>query len=159
MASLALRRTLTGYVPADAPSEGEWRKHKVGQVYRAKVTKPRDYTNHCRFMCLLELTYENQERYVNDRLFRRAVAYEAGHCEEFMTMDGEILRYPLPYDYEHIPDEDDFVKAFGAAMTVCAAILRMTAPALEEEVSRYANENYGIDCPRIFREGAKEQAA
>lgn len=159
MADLLLKRTLTGFVPNDAPSETAWRKYKLNEVYRAKITKPRDYANHCRFMCLLELTYENQERYANDRLFRRAVAYEAGHCEEFMTMEGEVLRYPLPYDYEHLPDEDDFNKEFGAAMTVCAAILRMTAPALEEEVSRYANENYGIDCPRIFRDGAQERAA
>ena len=89
-------------------------------------------------MCLLERTYDNQEKFHNDQDFRRAVAYEAGHVREFMTMEGEMLRYPLPYDYEHLPDEDDFTKAFGAAMTVCAAIVRLTAPDLEEEIARDA---------------------
>jgi hypothetical protein len=151
MADVFLKRTLTGFAPADAPSEAQWRKYKVGEIYRAKVTKPRNYKHHCLFMCLLEKTYENQERYTNARQFRRAVAREAGHVEELITLDGEVLRIPLSYSYDEIPDEDDFTHAFGAAMTVCASILRVTAPDLEEEISRYANENYGIECPRIFR--------
>jgi hypothetical protein len=128
-------------------------------VYRGKFSKPRNYKHHCLFLCLLEQTFENQERYANDQDFRRAVAYAAGHVREFMTMDGEVLRYPLSYSYDELPDEDDVTKAFGAAMTVCAAILRMAAPELEEEVSRYANENYGIECPAIFREPVREHAA
>lgn len=159
MAAISQRRTLSGWIPADAPSEAEWRKQKLGEVYRGKFSKPRNYKSHCLFMCLLEKTFENQERFANDRDFRRAVAYEAGHVTEFMTMNGEILRYPLPYDYDTIPDEDDFLKAFGAAMTVCAAIVRLTAPDLEEEIARYANEQYGIECPRIFRESHRERAA
>ena len=159
MAEIFQKRTLSGWIPADEPSQNEWRKQKLGEVYRAKVVKPRNYKHHCLFLCLLEKTYENQEKFHNDQDFRRAVAYEAGHVAEFMTMEGEMLRYPLPYDYEHLPDEDDFTKAFGAAMTVCAAILRLTAPFLEEEIARYANEQYGIECPRIFRENSRERAA
>lgn len=159
MADILQRRTLTGWVPEGAESEAEWRKQKLGQVYRGKFSKPRNYKHHCLFLCLLEKTFENQERYANDQDFRRAVAYAAGHVREFMTMDGEVLRYPLSYSYDELPDEDDFTKAFGAAMTICASILRMAAPELEEEVSRYANENYGIECPAIFREPARERAA
>jgi hypothetical protein len=159
MAEIFQRRTLSGWVPADAPSEAEWRKQKLGEVYRSKVTKPRNYKHHCLFMCLLEKTFENQSKYLSDRSFRRAVALAAGHVEELMTLEGEILLTPLPYDYENLPDEDDFTKAFGAAMTVCAAIVSLTAPDLEEEIARYANEQYGIQCPRIFRESYREHAA
>lgn len=153
MADIFLKRTLTGFAPNDASSENIWRKYKLNDIYRAKVTKPRNYKHHCLFMCLLDKTYENQEKYTNDRMFRRAVAREAGHVEELITLDGEQLLIPLSYSYDEIPDEDDFTKAFGAAMTVCAAILRVTAPFLEEEIARYANENYGIECPLIFRTG------
>lgn len=76
-----------------------------------------------------------------------------------MTLDGEILKVPLPYDYDHCPDEHEFTEKFGAAMTICAAILHHTAPDLEQEVARYANEQHGIDCPRIFREPLMERAA
>lgn len=159
MAKILQRRTLTGWIPASAESEAVWRKQKLGEVYGADIAKQRNYKHHCLFICLLEMTFENQERYTDDKAFRRAIAYEAGHVEEFMTMDGEIHRQALPYDYEHLPDEDDFTKEFGKAMTVCAAILKMTAPALEDEVARYAGQNYGIDCPAIFCEPVREHAA
>ena len=151
MADVFIRRTLSGFEPADGASENIWRKYKINEVYRAKITKPRNYKHHCLFMCLLERVYENQSRYTNDRSFRRAVALAAGHVEELVSLDGEVFKIPLSYSYDEIPDEDDFTKAFGAAMTVCAAILRVTAPFLEEEISRYADEHYGIECPLIFR--------
>lgn len=143
MAELFLRRTLAGFSPADAPSEEAWRKCKVGEVYRARVTKPRNYKHHCHFMALLSLTFENQERYTNPRMFRRAVALEAGHVEQVITLDGEVHLIPLSYSYDEIPDEDDFTRRFGEAMAVCARILRMGAPELEAEVSKYALEHYG----------------
>jgi hypothetical protein len=151
VADVFLKRTLAGFTPADGASENIWRKYKLHEVYRAKITKPRNYKHHCLFMCLLEKTYENQSVYTSDKMFRRAVAREAGPVEELITLDGEVLKIPLSYSYDEIPDEDDFTKAFGAAMTVCASILRVTAPFLEEEISRYADEHYGIECPVIFR--------
>lgn len=158
MAEIFQKRTLSGWAPADEPSEALWRKQRVGAIYRATVVQPRNYKHHCLFMVLLnEVTFPNQERFTSARQFRRAVAFAAGHCEEMMTLEGEILRFPLPYDYDTIPDEDEFTKAFGAAMAVCAAILRMTCPDLEDEVSKYASENFHIDCPRIFRDGADAQ--
>jgi hypothetical protein len=138
MAEIFQKRTLSGWIPADGPSEAEWRKQKLGEVYRAKVTKPRNYRAHCHFMALLELTFQNQEKYTNEREFRRAVALEAGHVQEIATLDGEVYRIPLSYNYDELPDEDDFTKEFGAAMTVCAKILRMAAPDLEAEVLKYA---------------------
>lgn len=161
MADITVTRTLNGFEPADEPSKDAWRKFRLGESYRAKVTKPRNYKHHCLFLVLLETTFQNQEKYANDQDFRRAIAYAAGHVREFMTTEGEICRYPLSYSYDELPDEDDFTKAFGAAMTVCASILKVTCPALEEEISRYTDENYGIACPRIFREDfhAAERAA
>lgn len=159
MADLFLERTLSGYIPADDKSKDVWRKHKLGEKYRAKVAKPRNYKHHCLFMTLLEMTFENQDRYTDDRMFRRAVALAAGHVDQFITLDGEPQLIPKSYSYEELPDEDDFTKEFGKAMTVCAAILGHTCPDLEGEVSRYANEQYGIECPRVFRDTAREQAA
>ena len=138
MADIFQRRTLSGWIPADEPSQAEWRKQKLGEVYRAKVAKPRNYKHHCQFMALLELTFNNQEQYTNEKMFRRAVALEAGFVDTIITLDGEVHLMPKAYSYDELPDEDDFTKEFGAAMTVCARILRMAAPDLEHEVSKYA---------------------
>jgi hypothetical protein len=144
MAELFLRRTLNGFTAADAATENIWRKYKLNDIYRAKVTKPRNYKHHCMFMALLELTFQNQERYRDFKIFRRAIALAAGHVEQIISLDGEPVLVPLSYSYDELPDEDEFSKAFGAAMTVCAEILHnMKLGDLEAEVSRYADENYG----------------
>lgn len=155
-----IRKTLTGWAPADEKAQAIHKREKLNQLYQADIVLPRNYERHCLFMVLLnEVTFPNQERYVDAQKFRRAVALAAGHSEEMMTLEGEILSVPLSYDYEHCPDEGEFIEKFGAAMTICAAILSHTAPELEQEVARYANEQYGVDCPRIFREPVMERVS
>ena len=142
MADLYLRKTATGFEPVDGASRDIWAKFKVGQVYRAKVVKPRSYQHHKLCMALLNLTFQNQERYADFEQFRRAVAVEAGHCDTLITLHGEVIQIPGSLSYEAL-DEVEFTKVFGAMMTVCANILGLTAPALEAEVSKYADQNYG----------------
>jgi hypothetical protein len=139
-----VKKTLTGWSPSDDAAVAMHKKQKLGHAYRAEIVMPRNYRHHCMFMSLMELTFENQDAYDNDWAFRTAVALAAGHVREYVTLDGEIQYVPMRYSYDDIPDEQDFGKAFGAAMTVCAKILRMNdLRELEAEVSRYADEHYG----------------
>lgn len=142
MARLYLKKTLTGFAPADEETRQLGRKYKLGEIYRAEVVKPRSYQHHKLCMALLSLTYQNQERYTNFDSFRKAVAMAAGHCEELHTLDGEVLKLPGSLSYDAL-DEVEFTQVMAAMMTVCCGILGMTAPTLEAEVSRYADENYG----------------
>jgi hypothetical protein len=139
-----IRKTLTGWVPADDQAQAIHKREKVGQVYRADIVQPRNYRHHCMFMALLDLTFQNQSKWTDDWAFRSAVALEAGHVRQFVTLDGEMHFVPLRYSYDDIPDEQDFTVAFGKAMSVCAGILKMQdLDELEAEVSRYADEHYG----------------
>lgn len=139
-----IRKTLTGWVPNDDQAKHIHNRQKLNQVSRADIVQPRNYRHHCMFMALVELTFQNQQTYKDEWAFRSAVALEAGHVKQFVTLDGEIHLVPLRYSYDDIPDEQDFSIAFGKAMTVCARILRMeNLDELEAEVSRYADEHYG----------------
>ena len=142
MARLYLRKTLTGFAPADEETRALGKKYKLGDIYRADVVKPRSYQHHKLCMALLTLTFQNQERYANFDEFRRAVAMAAGHCEELHTLDGEVLKLPKSLSYDAL-DEVEFTQVMAAMMTVCCGILGLTAPELEAEVSRYADDNYG----------------
>jgi hypothetical protein len=143
MARLYLKKTLSGFEPADEPSKEIWAAYKRGEVYRGDVVKPRSYHHHKLCMALLNLTYENQERYDNFETFRKAVAFAAGHTTEFTSLDGEIIREPGSLSYDAL-DEIEFTKVFGAMMTVCAHILRdIGLDELEAEVSKYCDSNYG----------------
>lgn len=139
-----VRRTLSGWEPADEQAQLMHKRHKVGQVYRAEIVQPRNYEHHKLFMALLDLTFQNQDRYDDSWAFRTAVALEAGHVKQFITLNGEIQLIPLRYSYDDIPDEGDFTVEFGKAMTVCARLLHdMDLAELEAEVGRYADEHYG----------------
>ena len=140
MARLYLKRTLSGFAPADEPSADIARKFKVGEIYRADIVKPRSYAHHKLCMALLNLTYSNQERYGNFDDFRKAVAMAAGHSREYVGIDGEIWREAGSLSYDAL-DEVEFTRVMAAMMTVCAQILDVTEPELAGEVSRYADQS------------------
>ena len=142
MARLYLKRTLSGFAPADEPSADIARKFKVGEIYRADIVKPRSYAHHKLCMALLTLTYQNQERYGNFDDFRKAVAMAAGHSREYVGIDGEIWREAGSLSYDAL-DEVEFTRVMASMTTVCAQILDVTEPELVGEVSRYADEHYG----------------
>lgn len=140
-----VKKTLNGWVPSDDQAVAMHKKQKLGYAYRADIVTPRNYRHHCMFMALMDLTFQNQERYTDFRAMRSAVALKAGHVREFIDLDGVISYEPLRYSYDDIPDEMEFGKAFGAAMTVCAGMLNIQDCAeLEAEVSRYADDHYGM---------------
>ena len=148
MARMYLKRTLTGFVPADEPSQAVMRKYKGGNVYRADVVRPRSYQHHKLCMALLSLTFENlPDRYAKCYPtfdgFRYAVAKESGHCESFVDLNGEITTIPKSISYDAIPDDVEFGQVMAGMMTVCAKVLQIDEPTLSAEVSRYADEHYG----------------
>lgn len=139
-----LKRTLTGFVPADEASADATRKYKVGEVYRADVVKPRSYQHHKLCMALLNLTYENQERYQSFDVFRKAVAFAAGHVNEYPSIDGEIICEAGSLSYDAL-DEVQFTAVMTAMMTVCAHILNdMDEAELAAQVAIYADQHYGV---------------
>lgn len=143
MAQIYLKRTMTGFEPADEPSRENWRKYKVGEMYRATIVKPRTYRQHKLAFALLNLTYDNQERYTSFEHFRKAVAIQAGHVDEVILLSGEIAFLPKSIAYDAL-DELEFTVVFMAMMTVCAGMLGgMGLRELEGEVSRYADDKYG----------------
>jgi hypothetical protein len=66
------------------------------------------------------------------------VQIAAGHVDELITLDGELLLLPRSIDYSTL-DEIEFGKVFGETMTVCAKILGdLSLFELEQEVLRHA---------------------
>lgn len=144
MAKIYLKRVLTGFVPADDASLETCKRYKLGEVYRADVVKPRSYQHHKLCMALLNLTFENQDRWENFEVFRKVVARAAGHVIEYPDINGEVVIEADSLSYERL-DEVEFTKVMAAMMTVCCHILHdMDADELEAQVSIYADQHYGV---------------
>lgn len=143
MARMYLTKTLSGFIPADEASREIWKKFKNGDAYRAEVVKPRSYQHHKLCFALLGLTFENQERYTDFTMFRKAVALEAGHVEELIGIDGSVTILPRSLSYDEL-DEVEFGQVMPKLMTVCANILGgMDLRELETQIGIYADEHYG----------------
>jgi len=144
MARLYLKKTLGGFEPADEPSAEIARKYKLGEVYRADVVKPRSYQHHKLAMALLQLTYDNQERYTDFTTFRKAIAFASGYTTSYPDLDGVIREEAGSLSYDSIPDDVAFGRVISSMMTVCAHLLHdMDLGELEAEVAKYADEHYG----------------
>src|SRR5687768_9931906 len=99
-----LTRTLAGLVPSDEEAKQAVRRWKMGETLKCSVRKPRDYTNHKRYFALLNLTFENQERYTSFEHFRKAVQIAAGHVDELITLDGEVTLLPKSIAYDALDE-------------------------------------------------------
>lgn len=143
MAKVFLKKTLRGFEPADEASQEEMRRFKVGSIVKADVTKPRSYQHHKLAFSLLTITFKNQERYVAFPSFRKAVALAAGHFEEIMTLEGEIIRVPGSLSYDAL-DQVEFEPVFARMMRVCADefLGGIDQATLRAEVEQYAAEHF-----------------
>ncbi len=144
VADIYLRKTLTGFAPADEAGREVHARYKLNEVYRADIVKPRSYQSHKLCMALIDLTYSNlPEKYhrawPTARAFRRMLADAVDHVEEFMTRHGEKQRIPLTLSYDDIPDEVTFQRIYKQMLDVCAYLLQINnLGELQEEVEQYA---------------------
>lgn len=146
MARLYLKKTLNGFDPADEPSKMLHRKFQLGSVYRADVVRPRNYRHLCLGMALLQLTYENQERYSDFETFRKVIARAAGHIIEYDDLDGNRCQEAASLSYDAIPDDLEFGNVLTSMLHVCSHLLGdMGIHELQQEVLRYVDAHYGRD--------------
>lgn len=124
--------------PADEQCRSALQRIKANTDVWCELRVARDPIRHKRYFALLTLTFENQERYTNFEIFRKAVQIAAGHVEEIITLDGEVILQAKSICFEDL-DEIGFSKVYTETLTVCAKILGdMGLEELEYEVIRAA---------------------
>ena len=68
MADIYLLNTAHGLVPLYDEDYEEKKKLKIGETYKAKVTKPRNIKFHRKFMALINLAFDNSKTVENARI-------------------------------------------------------------------------------------------
>lgn len=84
---LFLKNTASGLRPLYDDDYEEKRKLKIGQVYKAKITKARNVEFHNKYFALIKCAWEYQDERGRESLrnniegFRKTAEIAAGHCD------------------------------------------------------------------------------
>lgn len=90
-----IKKTLSGWVPADQETEAYWKKGKLGEIFHFEVKKLQDQRNwqHLqKYWVMLETVVENQERFRTKEELHEAIKWELGIVETRRTMQGQFYQ-------------------------------------------------------------------
>lgn len=128
MAELYLKRTLSGFSPADEASSDAMKSYKIGETYRADVVKPRNLKNHRRWWALCNLIYQNTEQYKSVDQVHDHLKILAGHCTQIVSKStGEVYLVADSIAFGRL-DEAQFQEVFGRAVN---AVVEHILPGIE----------------------------
>lgn len=116
------------YIPYDEYDGVESQKIKVGTVI--KFNKARNYKFHKKAFHLLNIGFENQEKYKTFEMYRKIMTILAGYFEYATGKDG--IKYPIPdsISYDKMSAEK-FDQYFEAMSKVVADDLKVEVSELD----------------------------
>lgn len=100
--------------PASGSDEEDLKRIKKFDVVLCKVTKPRNLGFHRKFFAMLQIVFENQERYKRLENLLTEVKFLTGYFEEHITSQGEIRQIPGSISFEkmdHLSFQEFYDKA------------------------------------------------
>ena len=97
---------LTSLRPSDSAGEEMLRNIKHGELVSIEVRRPRNVYHHRKFFALLNIVFENQEKYQTVEQLLTMFKIATGHCETMETPKGTIY-IPKSIAF-HKMDQDEF---------------------------------------------------
>lgn len=80
---------------------------KVGDFLECEIRKPRNYRFHKKFFALIQMIYQNQERYNNIDDLREDLTIEAGFYVNRENIRGEVIKKAKSISFSKM-DEHEF---------------------------------------------------
>lgn len=127
--------------PGDEQAEQYLSKIGFAEPVVCTVRRPRNPEFHRKFFSLLQLVYENQERYNNFERFRKEIVMRAGFYEEHVHLTGKVSYVAKSLAFDSM-DETEFSALYDKC---CSVIIEHFWPdisqhQLEEAVLDYMSE-------------------
>lgn len=142
MADVYLRKTLGGLVPDAEIDQERVKRFKMGEVVKAKISRPRNYAHHKKAWALARFIAENSDVYDNDVKAMTALKLASGHCTYIPDpTTGELIANPDSISYESM-DEDAFSDWYtnavnGALKYIVPYMNKMAIEQAVAEVARF----------------------
>jgi len=122
--------------PFDDADAQRMAKIKTNEVVRAEITKPRNLLFHKKFMALVRLVFENQERYNSIEDLLVEFKLKVGHYKEHITTDGKIVYVPKSISFSQM-DEYEFKEFYNKALNVLGKIIKVDSETLREQIEQF----------------------
>lgn len=91
---LFFRKDFGRLVPADDAASAALTKIKHGSDVQVEIKRPRNIRHHRKFFALMQLVYQNQEKYDTIEHLVAALKAAVGHCDFLPGRDGGLIAVP-----------------------------------------------------------------
>jgi hypothetical protein len=115
-------RTLGGLAPVDENARQALRAIGQGEVVRIKLHRDRNPRHHRLFFALLNLVFDNQDKYLSIEALRFAVTIQAGYVEEIRLRGDAVTLKPKSLAFGSM-DQNEFKTFYQAAMKAIPELL------------------------------------
>ncbi|WP_069677002.1 DUF1367 family protein [Formosa sp. Hel1_33_131] len=112
------------------------KKLKVGEEYQCEVKQPRNLKFHRKFFSLINMLFDNQERYSNSDRMRKDLIIEAGFYDEWVDFQGVIQREAKSISFASMT-EDDFSDLYSKVIDVIVQYFNFDKQDIIDNVEQY----------------------
>lgn len=115
---LSLTKALNGWFkPTFGTDQEAAKKIKAGEPYVYKCNRPRNYLFHKKFFALINMVFENQERYKHIDHLRKDLIIEAGYYDEYTDLHGTVQKEARSISFASM-DQDEFDTLYSKVLDV-----------------------------------------
>jgi hypothetical protein len=112
------------------------KKLKVGEEYQCEIKQPRNLKFHRKFFALINMLFENQERYNNSDRLRKDLIIEAGFYDEWVDLHGVINKEAKSISFASM-SEDEFQDLYSKVIDVIVQYFHFDKQDIIENVEQF----------------------
>ena len=109
---------------------------KVGDFLQCEIKKPRNYMFHKKFFALLNMIYQNQERYKNIDHLRNDLTIEAGYYTLRDNLKGEQVYEANSISFAQM-NEETFNEYYNKCLDVIVKYFNFDKQSIIDNVEQY----------------------
>lgn len=135
--NIYLVRRLDGtIVPAYDEDKDRLKRFKVGEMFLADVTKPRNLRFHRKAFSLFNMVFQNQEIYTDLEHLRHDLTVEAGYYVETSNVHGEVVKRAKSISFAAM-DDIEFGEYYNAVIDTIVKYFNFGKDEIIENASQY----------------------
>lgn len=125
--------------PLSEDDQEDLKKIKIGEPYRCKIWKPRNYLFHQKFICLIKAIYHTQRHFDNMTSLRYWLTMKAGFFKAVVAPNGNVMYFAESIKFNKM-DDVKFEKLYNKVLDIALQEDKICKGSTKEELENYMNE-------------------